>query len=134
MPPLSRTKTKAAHSPHGLPLYPIHASTSPHWAGEGGCGGGGEGDGSGGWGEGGGGEGDGGGGLGGGIGGGEGEYRDGGDGEGGGKLGSPAARSIGDHCGGTVLGFDEIGMMPPYPVSPSHMRPCQSKASGQASE
>ena len=51
-----------------------------------------------------GGEGDGGGGLGGSIGGGE--------GDGGGGLGlSPAAKSIGNHCGETVLGFDKIGLM-----------------------
>ena len=70
---------------------------------------------------GGGGEGDGGGGLGGSI--------VGGEGGGGGGLVSPAAKSIGNHCGGTVLGFDEIGLM--MPVSPLHMRPCQLKASGQ---
>eukprot|EP00964_Phaeocystis_antarctica_P038889 scaffold22245_cov63-Phaeocystis_antarctica.AAC.2 len=50
-----------------------------------------------------GGEGDGGSGLGGSIGGGEG---DGGDG-----LGLSAAKSIGNHCGQTALGFDEIGLM-----------------------
>ena len=75
----------------------------------------------------GGGEGDGGGGLGGGIGGGIG----GGNGEGGGRLGSPAAKSIGNHCGETALGFDETGLMVLVPVSPSHTRPCQLKAPGQ---
>ena len=96
--------------------------------------GGGEGDDGGGLGGVGGGEGDGGGGLGGGIGGGEGDPKgdgDGGGGEGGGRLGSPAAKSIGNHCGGTVLGFDETGLMVLVPVSPSHTRPCQLKAPGQ---
>ena len=53
---------------------------------------------------------------------------DGGDGSG---LGSPTAKSTnGNHCGGTVLGFDETGLMS-MPVSPLHTRPCQLKASGQ---
>ena len=36
---------------------------------------------------------------------------DGEENDGGGGLGSPAAKSIGNHCGETVLGFDKIGLM-----------------------
>ena len=68
--------------------------------------GGGEGDG---------GEGDGGGGRRGGMGGGE--------GDGGGGLGLlPAAKSIGNHCGETMLGFDEVGLMWPDPASLNTLR------------
>ena len=42
--PYLRTETSAAHSPHVLPLYPIHSSggATPHWFGGGEGGGGGE--------------------------------------------------------------------------------------------
>ena len=43
----------------------------------------------------------------------------------------PAIRCRTRVCGGTVLGFDETGLMVLVPVSPSHTRPCQLKASSQ---
>ena len=48
---------------------------------------------------------------------------DGGEGDGGGGLGLlPAAKSIGNHCGETMLGFDEVGLMWPDPASLNTLR------------
>eukprot|EP00964_Phaeocystis_antarctica_P061476 scaffold36749_cov71-Phaeocystis_antarctica.AAC.1 len=62
---------------------------------------------------------------------------DGGEGDGGGGLGlSPAAKSIGTHCGQTVLGFDEIGLIivVPDPASLNTLRAIASSSGASTVE